>query len=434
MFKKTFAFFIFLFLVTISYIFFNFFLISKKDISKYKNLIIKKKNIVKKHSIKDETSSHNRMEVEKSLYLSNKGKRVFYKLTSKNAVLEFQKKKKKFKIFENLYDLKLDMISDKNELNKNSFFAKKGIFEYPANIFFANDLSFNFSNNLNGTANKIDLFFNKKTPTFKIKNCVGNFQTNKKANLNSIEFCAKEIHYSPEEETISLDQYVFVEIKNFGKIFSEKAEIFFQKDTKKILKIIFFNKTKLLFKNSLNPNSTSLDSTSLKSQNMICCNGKIVLDGEKNTIEAQNIYGEEISFIDDRVEVFSQRANFFFSDIFDNSSNFLKISKKAELKSAILEKNVKFIAKNIKNQTGYGVASKAIYNPIKKDIHLIGSETNKVLFFHAQNTLKLSAKEILINLLNEKIDGIGNVRFSFDFEEEKKLSKFFSKSKIIGKK
>ena len=124
---------------------------------------------------------------------------------------------------------------------------------------------------------------------------------------------------------------------------------------------------------------------------------------------------EDIIYEDTKVFISSKKAK----SSYDNDNN---------LQDLILEKDVHFIYKKDGIPVGYGIADKIEYFPNDNLIKLKSDENKKVLFWQADNSTKLSAKEIIINQKEKNdIKGIGDVRFTFNLEEENLIHEIFSK-------
>lgn len=161
----------------------------------------------------------------------------------------------------------------------------------------------------------------------------------------------------------------------------------------------------------------SIGKTTLISPNFsISCDGRVILDDIKKTIfvKADN----QLTLKDEKIMVFADRALFFYKNNF-------------QVEKIILDGNIRFMSNYISNTTSYGTADKINYFPPIKEIYLLSNPGKKVLFWQEDNSLTLSANEIQISkdkLTNkEVIKGIGKVRFSFNFEEDKFLHEIFSK-------
>jgi hypothetical protein len=72
---------------------------------------------------------------------------------------------------------------------------------------------------------------------------------------------------------------------------------------------------------------------------------------------------------------------------------------------------------------GAAIADTVTYNPVDKTILLSTIAPKKVLFW--QEGLRMSAPEVLIR--QDQIQGLGNVHFTFTFEEQNAIDKVFEK-------
>lgn len=94
-----------------------------------------------------------------------------------------------------------------------------------------------------------------------------------------------------------------------------------------------------------------------------------------------------------------------------------------------LENDVHLYSPNIQNKPSYAIADILSFNVADQKIHLQALSPKRVLFW--QDGVKLSAPEIVISkdteTKSEKIEGIGDLRLSFDMSEKKQIQEFLQR-------
>ena len=94
-----------------------------------------------------------------------------------------------------------------------------------------------------------------------------------------------------------------------------------------------------------------------------------------------------------------------------------------------LQNNVQIFSKQKDGKETFGLSDSLIYNLKEKQIQLQSNASNKVLF--KQNDLRLSSKEVLIFkdpiTSTQTVKGTGNVRFTFNLEEQNLFHEIFGK-------
>jgi len=156
----------------------------------------------------------------------------------------------------------------------------------------------------------------------------------------------------------------------------------------------------------------------------LICDGSLIVDNELKTVSAHSSHYNETKFpiiySDDRLTVHTQKA-------------LLKYEQKKNHyfpTQLVLDDGVHFFTKSFPEKNSFGIADSAILDPKEKLIRLIAGKEKRVFFWQEDDSLKLSAPEIQIKQMEDKseyIQGVGDVRFSFDFDERKFLSEIFFK-------
>ncbi len=96
----------------------------------------------------------------------------------------------------------------------------------------------------------------------------------------------------------------------------------------------------------------------------------------------------------------------------------------AEKGQLIVEGNVRLISSNFQGKETYAIAEKAYYSLTDRQLLLTGSSHRNVLFW--QDGFCLTAPEVHIERDLEKVQGIGDVHFTFDLEEQNYFEQIFS--------
>ncbi len=232
-------------------------------------------------------------------------------------------------------------------------------------------------------------------PTGTIKNLL------KKQNI--VCFSSDKLIWHNFENALLLTDNVQIIDSQFGIIHSDEVEILKKIKENAIRKIISRKNTTINFFSKNNAHLTT--------------KGIIELDHEKKQISAFSLKREnqELVYEDCDVYISAKKAK-------------LNYNLDKSIQNITLENDVRFIYQKEKNSLGYGIADKIEYYPIEKMIKLISDDNKKVLFWQKDNSLKLSANEIHINQKEKNdIKGIGDVRFTFNLEEENLIHEIFSK-------
>nr|NGX36025.1 hypothetical protein [Candidatus Anoxychlamydiales bacterium] len=297
-------------------------------------------------------------------------------------------------------DEKLNIFSNRAVFEKNQ--NNSNVFLYPKE----QDLClFKYENNeITAKEARLDLeSFNLflKEPKGTIKNML------KKE--NTVSFRSDELFWHNFENAFLLSGHVNVIDPEFGIINSDEVEIIKKIKQNQLRKIISRKNTTINF--------FSKNQTSLKTK------GIIELDHEKKCISAfssknpkksPSYQDEDLVYKDLNVTIRAKRAT-------------LKYTDKNDVEKIILENSVRFIYQN-QGYIGYGIADKIEYFPNEKNIKLISEDDKKVLFWKEDNSLNLSANEIHINQKEKNdIKGLGDVRFTFNLDEENLIHDIFSK-------
>ncbi|MBN2478715.1 MAG: hypothetical protein JXA94_00645 [Parachlamydiales bacterium] len=217
-----------------------------------------------------------------------------------------------------------------------------------------------------------------------------------------LNFSSKSLVWQNFENCLTLKNDVMIQDKNMT-IHSDEVELLKKANENAIHKVISKRNTEILF----NSNEGSKIST----------NGIIELDTEKNKINAfsSKKEKEDLLYEDDMVSISAKKAT-------------LSYNSDQTIDNIYLEKQIKLIYKKEKEKLGYAIADKMLYSPIDGMIKLIGDKDNKVLFWQENGAIKLSSEEIHISQKEKDyINGVGDVRFTFNMDEENLIHEIFSK-------
>jgi lipopolysaccharide export system protein LptA len=224
-------------------------------------------------------------------------------------------------------------------------------------------------------------------------------------NSNKITFSSSQMLFNNFENSILLKDNVVLKDEN-KKIFSNEVEIIKKIKNKNLHKMITRGNTIIEFLNKKTNKTSTLTST-----------GTLELDNDKRLISAfsnKKKLNENLIFQDEMVMLTSKKA-------------FLSYSNDDVITEILLKDNVKFTYKKDKNTIGYGIADSIKYNPKTKILKLSSNENKRVLFWQDDDAIHLSANEIIIDQ-NEKesIKALGDVRCTFNLDEEKFFNEIFS--------
>lgn len=220
---------------------------------------------------------------------------------------------------------------------------------------------------------------------------------------NIICFSSNALLWHNFENSLILTDNVQVIDSQFGIIHSDEVEILKKIKENTLRKIISRKNTSINFFSKNNAH--------------LITQGIIELDHEKRQITAFSLkkQNQDLVYEDNDVYLVSKKAK-------------LNYDENKSIQNITLEDEVKFIYQKDKNSLGYGIADKIEYDPCEQTLKLISLDDKKVLFWQKDNSLKLSAKEIHINQKEKNdIKGIGDVRFTFNMEEENLILEIFSK-------
>ncbi len=216
-----------------------------------------------------------------------------------------------------------------------------------------------------------------------------------------ILFSAGKISWFKEENRWLLEKDVFLKKKDLGRLEANEMEIF-QRENGELSRTIAKGTSKVLFQEKEG-----------KSPQLLC-NGQVILDHEKKEIFAES-GSEQVFFYDGSLILSSDKAHLSYAE---ERGGF-------RVQEISFEDKVHFISREELKSESFGIADKIIYFPETQKLILTSLE--KVLLWQEENSFMLSAKEIHIErdpkTSQYAARGIGDVRCSFDTEEEHELRK-----------
>jgi len=220
---------------------------------------------------------------------------------------------------------------------------------------------------------------------------------------DSHHFKSASLILHENEKKISLVEDVFLSSKDV-KLSCAKIDVFFNE--KEIERIETSKNVKINFLK--NKNSSIIAQTPL----LFDPSSKEIFTKEE----------EEFSYIiyqDEEMTIFAKKL-------------FLVLDDNHKIKKATLEKDVYFTSKS-ENIDSYGLADRIVFTPSSNFISLESSKGKKVLFYRNDNSISLSADKIEIlhqkGHLQDKVKGVGTVRFLLNVKEKKLFNDIFLKYK-----
>ncbi|NGX56170.1 MAG: hypothetical protein K1060chlam5_00406 [Candidatus Anoxychlamydiales bacterium] len=224
-------------------------------------------------------------------------------------------------------------------------------------------------------------------------------------NNEKIVFSSNYMFFNNFENSILLRNNVILKDSS-KKIISDEVELIKKIKNKALHKIITRGNTTIDFLNKKTNKKSTLISK-----------GTIELDNDRKLISAftsKKKLTDNLIFQDEMVMLSSKKA-------------YLKYNLDDTIKEILVKDNVKFTYKKDTNTIGYGVADIIKYYPKTKILKLTSNENKRVLFWQDDDSIHLSADEIIIDQKEkESIKALGDVRCTFNLDEEKFFNEIFS--------
>ena len=211
-----------------------------------------------------------------------------------------------------------------------------------------------------------------------------------------INFSSKNLYWYNFENSLLLTDQVKI-VNTDLTIFSNEVELQKKESNNTLRKIIAKKNSSIVFNSETNSKITT--------------SGIIELDLEKNSLTASSLKNQksDLTYQDEFVNISAKKAICTF-DV------------KNQIETIFLENDINLI---YKVENGYAIADKIEYYPKQGLLKLMSIGENKVLFWQEDGAMKLSADEIILNQKEkDKIQGNGDVRFTFNIDEENLLKDF----------
>ena len=383
-------------------------------------------NIISKRASYEKISNKIFFEDEVKIDFKNSAK-----ITSEKAILDLTNKQ----IF---FSSEKDKIQFNSTLNNNTIYLKShkvmGIYESDIAKDFKSISSLKeltFFNDVEIRYNDFFYFKGEEAKYIKAKNEEHIYLYPKKEcffKYNNDEIKSKICHIDMTNKNISLEKASgFFYLEKYGKFQFTSESIFFDSLAKEmnlsgnvnlIHEYLGTIKASEVFKTPQKIKARGKTDFFFSDQkSKILCNGNIIIDNEKRIINAYATKdNDQIYFQDEKVNILSNRANVSY----DEKKNEMQI------KSINLEGDIRFVSKNLTKSLSFAVADIIDYDIETERVILKSMPGKKVYFWQEDNSLSICAKEVEITE-KKQVKGKGNVRFSFDFEEDKFLHEIFSK-------
>ena len=144
----------------------------------------------------------------------------------------------------------------------------------------------------------------------------------------------------------------------------------------------------------------------LPSNGRLLCKGPLLYDPINNTLKASP--NEPLQFTNDTLYLEADRAQITHPD-----------------RTFVLEGNIRLISSQFQGKETYAIAETATYSPQENLLTLHSSSQRKVLFW--QDGFTFTAPEVHIRKDLETVQGVGDIHFTFDLDEQNYFEQIFSK-------
>lgn len=229
------------------------------------------------------------------------------------------------------------------------------------------------------------------------------FQSDQK----KISFDAEKMEMDLVNKTVKLVKHIELVDENIAS-FSTEELMATLSDKYTLTRLQTRGMNKVLFRN----NRSSLQ-----------CEGLLVLDLEQQTVFTEAAEDSYVFYQNPQMTLSAKKGFFAYH-----------LAKKTVLpKSIELSGNIRFMTNALQTAQGFGIADKFSYLPDEKKLILSPEKGKKVLFWTDDKMMQLSANEIHIMenpITGEKrIEGKGDLRFTFTYDEEQFLFSNFKERK-----
>ncbi|MCH9631332.1 MAG: hypothetical protein S4CHLAM37_13540 [Chlamydiia bacterium] len=233
----------------------------------------------------------------------------------------------------------------------------------------------------------------------------------------SCDVTADHLHWDHKNHLITLNGKISIIDKILGSVDAE--------DTVKIQEIKQYGHFVIHSITCSGPCQINSFDTLQKEEQSIWCCGKLLFDRDSLSLVASCPKGAKI----DQQTLYKNKSLFIYSDF--ASVDYKLRDMKFAAHSIHFKGSVKILAEDATRPLRFGFANEVTLNPTTQETTLRAKKGEKVLFWNEEENLRISADEIFVSfdekLKKEKIQGVGNVRFTFNSEEEDNFKEIFPK-------
>jgi lipopolysaccharide export system protein LptA len=235
-------------------------------------------------------------------------------------------------------------------------------------------------------------------------------------------FSARFLFWDDEKDVMTLKQNILIQDEFLGTIEGEETIRFFQKEQ--------FGKYVMQAIIATGP-TTLRSAETAEEKHALTSFGTLTLDRDLLLVTAtspkQNgtiLFDKQLIFVKGDLSLQADEASLEYSLC------------QMELKptSVNLKGRVRLLSNDPETPFRCGVADEVLLNPQTKEMRLLAQAGHQVLFWHEEQNLRLSAQEIVVipDPVSGKdvIKGIGNVRFSFNEEQQETFHKLFPQGEV----
>ncbi|MCB1083201.1 MAG: hypothetical protein KDK61_02725 [Simkania sp.] len=235
-------------------------------------------------------------------------------------------------------------------------------------------------------------------------------------------FSARFLFWDDEKDVMTLKQNILIQDEFLGTIEGEETIRFFQKEQ--------FGKYVMQAIIATGP-TTLRSAETAEEKHALTSFGTLTLDRDLLLVTATSPeqngtipFDKQLIFVKGDLSLQADEASLEYSLC------------QMELKptSVNLKGRVRLLSNNPETPFRCGVADEVLLNPQTKEMRLLAQAGHQVLFWHEEQNLRLSAQEIVVipDPVSGKdvIKGIGNVRFSFNEEQQETFHKLFPQGEV----
>ncbi len=273
-----------------------------------------------------------------------------------------------------------------------------------------------YSNPLGDTisADEVALDFVKKQTS--IAAPIGVFCVHHLGNAEKLHFSAGRLFWDRADKKIELREKVKAELPEIGQ-FSVEEEI-------SLVYRMVNGKRELKRLECQGETRLAVEDAKKKYSCTFVCPGKVTVDREKQKISmCRSDQGSQVFFQDGLAKISADLVNLHFSH-----------DEKTVLQQVLLEGRVQLVNRltqflDGENPMQYALADSIEYLPVSKELNLLSSGKQRVLFQDNVNHIQISAPALRIKRTTPAqkgyIQGVGDVRFSFAKAEAEMLKNAF---------